>query len=148
MMKWFVLCAALFAAWPLHAGSGDIHKCVRDDGGATAYRSRPCGAGESLVAMVEPAPEVQEPVRTSRPATTARRASTGSPFRSRPFRSSRTSHRLAAGPAVRGHRPRRQRRNPCRSAKQARDDFQRRRGIHITMDELSRWNHRVYDACK
>jgi len=143
MMKWFVLCAVLFAPWPLHAGSEDIHKCVRDDGGTTAYRSHPCGAGESLVATIEPAPEVQAPVRTSRPATTAPRASTGSPFRS-----NRSSHRFATSSEVHGRKPRRQRKNPCRSAKQARDDFQRRRGIRITMDELSRWNHRVYDACK
>lgn len=143
MMKWLVLYAVLFAAWPLHAGSEGIHKCVRDGGGATAYRSHPCGAGESLVAMIEPAPELQARHRTSPPATVARPVSTKSRSHS-----NRTGRRFASESKVRRSKPRRSRKDPCRSAKQGRDEFQRRRGIHITMDELSRWNHRVYDACK
>ena len=38
--------------------------------------------------------------------------------------------------------------NPCAITKQARDVYQKRRSIKITMAELSRWNNRVYDACK
>ena len=38
--------------------------------------------------------------------------------------------------------------DPCTGEKRSRDDFRRRRGLKVTMAELSRWNHRVYDACK
>ena len=143
MMKWIVMLgAALIVAQPLHAGSASVHKCS-GDGGATAYRSEDCRAGESLVATIEPAPEIHAPVRTGPSATADRSAAAGSRLRS-----SRAGHRTATRSVSRSRKPRRPRKNPCQGAKQARDDFQRRRGIHITMAELSRWNHRVYDACK
>ena len=137
-MRWIPLLFALSSALPLHAE--DFQKC-QGEGGAIAYRGKGCLGGETLLAVIEPAAD---------PPSIQRRAVEEPP--SRQSRTARTtkhsqSSRAPAKKARRG-RTRRSRKDPCTSAKQARDDFQRRRGIHVTMSELSRWNHRVYDACK
>lgn len=131
-MRWIPLLLALACALPLHAE--DFRKC-RGEGGATAYRSKGCLSGETLVAVLEPVAD---------PPQAQRRVAVESPPRQ--SRAGRKSKRQTSRNARNGKRS--SRKNPCRSAKQARDDFRRRRGIKITMDELSRWSHRVYDACK
>lgn len=140
MTRWIALLIALACALPLHAQ--EFQKC-RGEGGATAYRSKGCLSGETLVAVLEP---VAEPVPLQR--------SVDGEAPARATQSMRNSGRAQARrTGARGGKPRRtrvarSRGNPCRRAKQARDDFQRRRGIKVTMNDLSRWNHRVYDACK
>ncbi|MDN5781683.1 MAG: hypothetical protein L0H23_06615 [Luteimonas sp.] len=120
----------------------EFQKC-RGGRGATAYRSKSCLPGETLVAVLEP---VADP-----PSAQPRTAAESAP---RKPRAARTSKRSQTGRTARNGWPRSNKRakrghkNPCKSAKKARDDFQRRRGIKVTMDDLSRWNHRVYDACK
>lgn len=131
-MKWILpLFVLLPCALAPQARAESFHKCSVGDG-AVAYRSQACLPGETLVATLEPAPEAhaQQPETSARPSST--RSAARHVARSRPQRTRRP----------------RTTRDPCASAKKARDDFQRRRGIRITMDELSRWNHRVYDACK
>lgn len=138
-MRWIPLLFALACVPSLHAE--DFHKCL-GEGGATAYRSKGCLSGETLVAVLEP---VADPPQARR-----RAAGESPPHQSRTTRKSGRSQPNRGRPGARNSNPRskRSRKNPCKSAKKARDDFQRRRGIKITMDDLSRWNHRVYDACK
>lgn len=136
-MRWIPPLLALAFALPLHAG--DFQKC-RGEGGATAYRADGCLAGETLVAVLEP---VADPPQAQRPVAMA-----SEPSHSRTPTSKRSKASRSHTGKSRGKRSRGSRKNPCRSAKQARDDFRRRRGLKITMDELSRWSHRVYDACK
>ena len=138
-MRWILLLFALACVLPLHAE--DFQKC-RGEGGATAYRSKGCLSGETLLAVLEP---VADPPQAQR-----RAAAESSPRQSRTARKSKRGKSSRARASARNSKPRgkRSRKNPCESAKKARDDFQRRRGIHITMSGLSRWNHRVYDACK
>lgn len=137
-MRWLLL-FALACALPLHAEG--FQKC-RGEGGATAYRGKGCLSGETLVATLE---QVADPPRAQ-----GRLAAESPPRQSRTTRQSRRSQSSRGRAGTRKGKSRRKRspENPCRSAKKARDDFQRRRGIKITMDDLSRWNHRVYDACK
>jgi hypothetical protein len=140
-MRWITLLFVLACAFPLHAE--DFQKC-RGEGGTTAYRSKGCLSGETLVAVLEPVadpPQAQRRVAAESPSSQSRTAQ-----RSKRSRSNRAyaSHSSDKSRSKRS----RSRKDPCRSAKKARDDFQRRRGIKITMDELSRWSHRVYDACK
>ena len=137
-MKWIPLSALLLCALAQQAHAESFHKCS-GEGGAVAYRSQACLPGEQLVATLEPEPETRAPQRKNEAAAAA------APSRAK--RSPSTRNRVAR-PRSRGSRKSRASRNPCASAKKARDDFQRRRGIKVTMDELSRWNHRVYDACK
>ena len=137
-MRWIPLLFALACALPLHAG--DFRKC-RGEGGATAYRSKGCLSGETVVAILKP---VADPPQAQRIAD---RSPTRQPRSTRESRHGQ-SYRSRAGGRNGKPRGKRGRTNPCKSAKKARDDFQRRRGIKITMDDLSRWNHRVYDACK
>ncbi len=131
-MRWIPLLFALACTLPLHAE--DFQKCL-GEGGATAYRSKGCLSGETLVAVLEPVAD---------PPQAQRRVDAES--QPRQSRTARKSKRQTSRKARNGKRS--SRKDPCRSAKQARDDFRRRRGIKITMDELSRWSHRVYDACK
>ena len=140
MIKIGILCAALACTWSAHAGES-IHKCSSGNG-TSAYRSQSCRSGETLVAVIEPAPGVVSaglfPVPLAhRPVSAAARHAEKA-----------TVRRIRGGSRRHASRPRHSRKDPCKSAKQARDDYQRRRGIRITMDDLSRWNHRVYDACK
>ncbi|HVI60296.1 MAG TPA: hypothetical protein VM619_15680 [Luteimonas sp.] len=126
---WLLLCACAQA----HA----LSQC-KGQGGATAYREGDCLAGERLVARHE---AVADPDSASAGIPVAAgRAATQAP-------ATRRTHATRA--SVRG-RPKRRKPSvdPCTREKRARDDFQRRRSIHVTMDELSRWNHRVYEACK
>jgi len=136
----FLLLLLLGASFCAH--SQTLHQCSGRSG-TTAYRSGACLAGERLVAVrdieVAIAPDAvsqDTPVRIashgkSRRATPPKRARLAHATR----RSSRSSRRRSTV-------------DPCTREKRARDDFQRRRGIKVTMAELSRWNHRVYDACK
>src|SRR5690606_23773539 len=138
-MRWIPLLFALACALPLHAE--DFQKC-RSEGGATAYRSKGCLSCETLVAILEPVVD---------PPQARRRVAVESPPRqARTAQKSKRSKSSRGRASTRNSKPRskRSRKNPCKSAKKARDDFQRRRGIKVTMDDLSRWNHRVYDACK
>lgn len=127
----------LLCALALQAHAESFHKCTGGDG-AVAYRSQACRPGETLVATLDPVPEARAPQPQRQ--TSASPPSTRSAVRGGRSRAARSRSRSARKP--------RAARNPCASAKKARDDFQRRRGIRVTMDELSRWNHRVYDACK
>lgn len=141
-MKWIpLLAASLLCALALQAHAASFSKC-RDDGGVVAYRSHACLAGEMLVATLDPEPEARTSQREGESARpdTARPTSKRSSVRHGRSRVARSRSRSTRKP--------RASRDPCASAKKARDDFQRRRGIKVTMDELSRWNHRVYDACK
>lgn len=135
----FLLLAACFCAQ-----SQTLHQCS-GRGGTTAYRSGACLAGEQLVALREIEVEAASGP-TSRDATPAITSHVKSPRAMQPRHSSRAHARRQSS------HPRSKRRrsavDPCTRAKRARDDFQRRRGIKVTMAELSRWNHRVYDACK
>src|SRR3546814_12168686 len=140
-MKWIPLLAApLLCALALQAHAENFSKC-RDEGGVVAYRSHACLAGETLVATLDPEPETRAPQREgesarSKTARATSKRSTVRPGRSR-FASSRS----------RSPRNPRTRRNPCPRAKKARADFQRPRGIQVTMDALSRWINPVYAAC-
>lgn len=144
-MKGISLLAMLLCALALQAHAESFHKCS-GEGAAVAYRSQGCLPGEKLVATLEPKPETRAPQRENGAAHAA------APSRTRHSSSKRSTVRggrsRVARSRSRGTRKPRATRNPCASAKKARDDFQRRRGIKITMDDLSRWNHRVYDACK
>ena len=125
---WLLLCAC--------AQAYALNQC-KGQGGATAYREGDCLVGERLVARHDAVPD-PEPV-AARAAVTIGRAATQAP-------PARRAH-MPRG-AVRGHSKRRKPSvDPCTREKRARDDFQRRRSIDVTMDELSRWNHRVYEAC-
>lgn len=133
----------LLSAWLLFgacacAQAQSLNQC-RGQGGTTAYRSGDCLPGERLVAVREiasdPAPATAAPIeaqRASLPKATKSTHPTRRPVRARPVRAKRRKSPV----------------DPCTREKRARDDFQRRRSIHVTMDELSRWNHRVYEACK
>src|SRR3546814_14963593 len=74
-MRWIPLLFALAYVLPLHAEN--FQKC-RGEGGATAYRSKGCLSGETLVAVLEPvADPPQAPRRVAaespaRPSRTAR----------------------------------------------------------------------------
>lgn len=145
-VKWNPLFAfVLLCACALHARADDsIHKCSRG-GGAVAYRSQACLPGERRLATLAPVPEVvarHDDAGQNRPAPRAH----ATPARNTGRRADRREHQAAQHPQ--GRRKPRPKKNPCVAARQGRDDFQRRRGIRITMAELSRWNHRVYDACK
>lgn len=129
---WLLLCTCT----SLQAGA--LNQC-RGQAGTTAYRSGDCLPGERLVAVREIAPDPM-------PATAA-----GEAPRASPPRAAKRAHATRRGPArARAVGPKRRKPviDPCTREQRARDAFQRRRGIHVTMDELSRWNHRVYDACK
>jgi len=143
-MKWISLLAVLLLCTSvLHARAGNLSKCS-GEGGAIAYRGHACLPGERLVATLAPAPEATAP-RTEGESTRTRPARHSASSRGTVrLRSSRVPRSRSRTP----RKPRATRHDPCATAKKARDDFQRRRGIRITMDELSRWNHRVYDACK
>ncbi len=144
-MKWISLgTTLLLCTFALHARAEHFNKCS-GAGGVVAYRSHACLPGERLLAILDPVPEVTAQRNDGQPAhrKPARRPKPG---RSVDRRDS--NHRAAW--FLPGTRKRKSRatRNPCVATKKARDDFQRRRGIRITMNELSRWNQRVYDACK
>jgi hypothetical protein len=119
-----------------HAQS--LNQC-RGQGGATAYRGGACLPGERLVAVRDGVPD---------PAPVPMSAAAGHASKKAP--STRPAKRVRAYRGIAAARPKHRKStiDPCTREKGARDDFQRRRGIHVTMDELSRWNHRVYDACK
>jgi len=132
-----LLCAASSQAQTLQKCSGK--------GGTTAYRSGECLSGELLVAVRDNPPDVHALPRGPEQA----------PHGPEPGKEKRTSRNAGnhshASRRVLTTRPKRATsasKNPCASTKQARDDYQQKRGIKITMAELSRWNNRVYDACK
>lgn len=137
-----LLFLTLLCACSAHAQT--VQKCS-GQGGTTAYRSGDCLPGERLVAVRDAAPRSHIQVQTEPPHT------------QQPHEAHRAKHASNNGVTTRQHRrdiARRSERHlkptrdPCSAAKQARDDFQRKRSIRITMAQLSRWNHRVYDACK
>lgn len=143
-MKWMPLIALLCSCIGLSQARADSFSKCSGEGGTIAYRSQTCLTGETLVATLDPVPQarpsraIADPphaVHRNRPSAHTRRA----------------GHQRRASSQTRPQQhPRKPRRpsNACAKARQARDDFQRRRGIHITMAQLSRWNHRVYDTCK
>src|SRR3546814_2466926 len=124
-MRWITLLFALACVLPLHAE--DFQKC-RSEGGATAYRGKGCLAGETLLAVIEP---IADPPPVQRSA-----------LEDPPPRRSRTAHATKRSQPSRAHakksrrgRTRRARKDPSTSAKQARDDFQRRRSLHVSSEE-------------
>jgi hypothetical protein len=126
---WLLLCVCAQA----HA----LSQC-KGQGGATAYREGDCLAGEHLVARHEAVPD-PDPAPARAPVATGRAITQAPPARRADvYRASARGRPKRRRPSV----------DPCTREKRARDDFQRRRSIHVTMDELSRWNHRVYEACK
>lgn len=138
-MKWTLLFLAFLYA--LSSQAQTLQKCSSKNG-VTAYRSGSCMPGEKLVAVREGAPDLRHLEQLQSQAQAPREPKArGSAHAKRQFGKDR--HLSATGP-----RRKKARKDPCASTKQARDDFQQRRGIRITMAELSRWNHRVYDACK
>ena len=130
-----LLFLALF--WACSAHGQTLQKCS-GQGDAVAYRSGDCLAGERLVAVREAGSDPRSP-RPKAQSTSEPPAIAGQ--RRQKAARSRSTGRSAPGRRKPGA-------NACAKAREARDDFQRRRGIRITMAELSRWNHRVYDACK
>src|SRR3546814_15857582 len=73
-MRWIPLLYALAYVLPLHAEN--FQKC-RGEGGATAYRSKGCLSGETLVAVLEPVadpPQAQRRVAADSPARPSRTA--------------------------------------------------------------------------
>src|SRR3546814_16015097 len=73
-MRWIPLLFALAYVLPLHAEN--FQKC-RGEGGATAYRSKGCLSGETLVAVLEPVadpPQAQRRVAAESPARPSRTA--------------------------------------------------------------------------
>jgi hypothetical protein len=124
------------------ADSQTLHQCSGRSG-TTAYRSGACLAGERLVAVrdieVEIAPDPVSQDAPVRVGSHGRSRRATQPGRVRPARATRRSSRSSRNKSTV---------DPCTREKRARDGFQRRRGIKVTMAELSRWNHRVYDACK
>jgi hypothetical protein len=133
------LLAACFCAQPQ-----TLHQCS-GQGGTTAYRSGACLPGEALVAVREMEADVAPAgARDGRPVASTGRSS---PARAAKPRSARAAHAGRKSTHARSKR-RKSTVDPCTREKRARDDFRRRRGIKVTMAELSRWNHRVYDACK
>src|SRR3546814_19610167 len=117
-MRWIPLLFALAYVLPLHAEN--FQKC-RGEGGATAYRSKGCLSGETLVAVLEPVAD---------PPQAQRRVAAESP--ARPSRTARTSKRQTSRKARHGKRSSRKRKDPCPSAKQAPADFPRPRALHVT----------------
>lgn len=135
--------ARILAAFLLLTGAASaqtLQTCA-GQGGTTAYRSGDCLPNERLIAIREAGPDPRPPstvqVETgpAKPALAITR-SHRAPTARRVTNPRRASKRRKSAP------------NTCASARRARDDFQRRRGIKVTMAELSRWNHKVYDACK
>ncbi|MGN7725144.1 hypothetical protein ACTJIL_04885 [Luteimonas sp. 22616] len=124
------------------AQSQTLHQCT-GQGGTTAYRSGTCLPGETLVAVREMEADTASASRDHQPAT----ASESRPPRATQSQHPRRAHAKRKSTRLRSKR-RKQAVDPCTREKRARDDFQRRRGIKVTMEQLSRWNHRVYDACK
>lgn len=138
-MHRYLFCLVLLCACPVHAQT--LHKCS-GQGGAIAYRDGDCLPGERLVAVRDAAAGIHQPERARpaprRPARPSRGHDTAADYRKDDRRR-----------GTRGHaKPRKSRKDPCKAAKQARDDFQRKRRARMTMEQLSRWSHRVYDACK
>ena len=141
-MKGTILLLALLCAASSQAQT--LQKCS-GKGGTTAYRSGNCLPGERLVEArdnppdVHALPSVPEQPSHGSDLGNAKRPSRNGGNHSHASRGVRTTRSRHVTPP---------RENPCATTKQARDDYQKRRGIKITMVELSRWNNRVYDACK
>lgn len=141
-MKGILLLLALLCAASSQAQT--LQKCS-GKGGTTAYRSDNCLPGERLVAVrdnppdVDASPQAPEEGLHGPKLEKTKRTSRRAGYDSQAFR---------RVPTTRSRRSNSTSENPCASTKQARDDYQKRRGIKITMAELSRWNNRVYDACK
>lgn len=125
------------------AQSQTLHQCTGQGGGTTAYRSGACLPGEALVAVREMEADIAPASRDHQPAA----ASESGPPRAAQSRHPRRAQAKRKSTHLRSKR-RKQTVDPCTREKRARDEFQRRRGIKVTMEQLSRWNHRVYDACK
>lgn len=144
-MHRYLLFLVLLCACSSHART--LHKCS-GQGGTIAYRDGGCLPSERLVAVRDAAADIHSPQqRPPRPGhePNAPRRTTRASKDSGTTREYRHDRRRVA----RNHaRRRKAAKDPCSAAKQARDDFQRKRGIKVTMAQLSRWNHRVYDACK
>src|SRR5690606_6885094 len=105
-MRWILLLFALACVLPLHAA--DFRKC-RGEGGATAYRSKGCLSGETLLAVLEP---VADPPQAQR-----RAAAESSPRRLRTARKSKRGKSSRARAPSSKPRGKRSRKNPCESAK-------------------------------
>lgn len=134
----FLLLGACFCAQ-----SQTLHQC-RGQGGTTAYRGDACRTGERLIAVREMQVDLAPTsIPTHEPAGTA--SKNGAPRSAQPLHA--RAHAARKSTSARSKR-RKPVVDPCTREKRARDDFQRRRGIRLTMAQLSRWNHRVYDACK
>jgi hypothetical protein len=140
-MKWTVLLLAFLHPCSLHAQT--LHECIGKSGVA-AYRSGECLPGERLVAVRPAAPEVPA---LGQPRVAAEREAPGRRIEASRRKADGARHGSRRASATSSRR-RNATRDPCASAKLARDAFQDRRGIKVTMAELSRWNHRVYDACR
>ena len=126
------------------AQSQTVHQCS-GQGGSTAYRSGACLAGERLVDVREMEVEATTPAAPGAgPAVAAGENESSRASRPRHARHARSTRNSRHA----GSKRRKATVDPCTREKRARDDFQRKRGIKVTMEQLSRWNHRVYDACK
>lgn len=138
IMRRCLLCLILLCTCSSHAQT--LHKCS-GRGGSIAYRDGDCLPGERLVAVRDAAIAASpQPQRRPERSTHAPRASREPAARDH-------RHERRRGTRGRTKRPK-ARKDPCSAAKQARDDFRRKQGTRVTMDQLSRWSHRVYDACK
>lgn len=140
-MHRYLLLLVLSCACSSHAQT--LHKCS-GQGGTIAYRDGDCRPGERLVAVRDATAGIHSRPRSGHAPNASRRTARTSKD-SGAARDDRNDRRRS----TRGRARRRKTQvDPCSAAKQARDDFQRKRGIKVTMAQLSRWNHRVYDACK
>jgi hypothetical protein len=134
---WLLLCACACAQ--AHA----LNQC-RGQGGASAYREGDCLPGEHFVARHDAVPDPDPPADARQASSRA----AALPSTTRRTQRAFPTRRSARGTARAHPKPRKASIDPCIREQRARDDFQRRRSIHVTMAELSRWNHRVYEACK
>ena len=139
MTRWCLLFAALLCVSPATAQT--LQKCV-DKGGAVAFRSGPCEAGERLVALREASSDARAPEEWRALRERQKRDREGSRY---------LSGLAGTDGGQRGHSSSGSRSAAvirCENAKRARDDAIRRAKGRATGAAHSFWNRHVYDACK
>jgi hypothetical protein len=142
MFKWGCLLAAMLFASP--AAAQTLQKCI-GKGGATAYRSGPCEAGERLQGVRDGSsdrrtPEEWRALRQRQAQQTAAAKAMS--------RMAGTDRTYIYTPGVGGPTQSESRDRRCESSKQTRDAEIKRLGRYATMEVRSRWNQYVYDRCK
>lgn len=140
MLRWILLVVLCVCAVPV--GAQTLQKCV-GKGGAVAFRSGACEAGEKLVELRDGRSDIRSSEDWERLRDRQERDERGARYLSR---IAGTDGMMQAAP------PRRSRRNPkvvqCEGAKAARDSAIKQLQGHASGATHSYWNNRVYEACK